>query len=149
MQSPANWNGNNWLSVKTRREKDQQSEVDFSDDSLIRKIIAQLKINHKFSRHRTERKNKRKIAIQGKVEKFEHDITVGDLFCVYKAQKGKCNLSGIIMLLGDIGENNRVFKLSVNRIDNKKGYTKNNIELVCLGFNSTDVSIKQIISKGQ
>lgn len=39
--------------------------------------------------------------------------------------------------------------MSLNRLDNKKGYIKENIELVYLGFNSTDVSKNQLHIKGQ
>ncbi|EAL67766.1 hypothetical protein DDB_G0279235 [Dictyostelium discoideum AX4] len=38
--------------------------------------------------------------------------------------------------------------MSLNRINNSKGYIKNN-ELVCLGFNSMDLSRNQLYSKGQ
>ncbi|KAM9983292.1 hypothetical protein ACTFIZ_000150 [Dictyostelium cf. discoideum] len=42
-----------------------------------------------------------------------------------------------------------VFRISINRINNKEGYIQGNVELICLGFNSFDRSNCQLFTNGQ
>ena len=55
-----------------------------------------------------------------------------------EAQKFKCHYSGIPMSLTDKGD----WKWSVERIDNNKGYTKDNCALICEEFQSTDFTVR-------
>jgi hypothetical protein len=64
------------------------------------------------------------------------DITREDILNLYKEQDGMCIFTGKKMLWDHLGEkiNSRIrnpLNISVDRIDSKKGYTKDNIQLVC------------------
>ena len=55
------------------------------------------------------------------------DITYEDLVNLWDNQKGLCALTGYTMsyTIGDMR------KVSIDRVDSDKGYTKDNIQLVC------------------
>lgn len=61
---------------------------------------------------------------------LEWDLSVEDCIDLWHAQGGRCALSGNVMSrhrgFGDVP-----FNLSFDRIDPKKGYTKNNVQLTC------------------
>ena len=85
------------------------------------------------------------------------EITLDDIKELYKKQDGKCALSGRTMTYESkeredkqhiINKNN----ISVDRIDSKKGYIKDNIQLVCAIVNRmkmlmTDDELKTIAEK--
>lgn len=69
----------------------------------------------------------RKRAIKNKLE---HNIKVQDLKELWNSQNGKCALTGVSMTI--IPDTGRVTtNMSLDRIDPNKGYTKDNIQLVC------------------
>lgn len=67
-----------------------------------------------------------------KVNILDSDLTKDDLVNLFKKQEGNCAISGIKMTYvtgkrtGMIPDN-----ISVDRIDSSKGYTRDNIQLVC------------------
>lgn len=80
-------------------------------------------------------------AILGKVKKCKGrslTITQDQLAKLWERQNGVCNITGIEMQLPG-NKRNRIPKcprlVSVDRIDNDKGYTIDNIHLVCLAIN--------------
>ena len=64
----------------------------------------------------------------------EFSIDVEYLVELYEKQKGLCSISGIKMThisgMGKVATN-----ISVDKIDNSKGYVKGNIQLLCLASN--------------
>ena len=66
-----------------------------------------------------------------KKRNINFDLTFNDLKLLYKQQGGLCALSGIKMTIKP-GTRKRInnTKLSVDRINNSKGYTKDNIQLI-------------------
>lgn len=60
-------------------------------------------------------------------------ISVNDLIELYKKQNGLCAISGRRM---SICNNKDLNSLSVDRLNSHKGYTKNNIRLVCWQVNT-------------
>lgn len=65
---------------------------------------------------------------------IHEDITKKYLVELFKTQNGNCNLTNISMTTEFIpykGRNKRIYNSSVDRIDSKKGYTIENIQLVC------------------
>ena len=65
----------------------------------------------------------------------EFNITKEDLHKLYDKQKGICMYSGIEMKHLKDGTGYHLDNISIDRIDNTKGYVKGNIALVCLAVN--------------
>lgn len=66
------------------------------------------------------------------------DITYDDLLNLYNIQEGKCAISGITLTYNRSSTNigHKINdNLSVDRIDSNKGYTKDNVQLVCTIIN--------------
>lgn len=80
----------------------------------------------------------------------EFNLDIDFLLQLYKDQKGLCALSKIKMkTLLYVGHDN--YNCSIDRIDNNKGYTKDNIRLVCsivnkMKLNMTDSELFLICS---
>lgn len=65
---------------------------------------------------------------------IEFNITKKDLKDLYDKQNGLCNISKIKMTYTTF-ERRKPFNISIDRIDSSKGYTKDNIQLVCMAVN--------------
>jgi hypothetical protein len=95
------------------------------------RIVLQLLLrNSKFSTKKREIKNFDK-------RDNTHDIDFNFLVELYNKQKGVCAYSGLPLKFNT----NEFWKISLERIDVFKGYTKDNICLICIEFNTSDRSI--------
>lgn len=74
----------------------------------------------------------RRIKSRAKERDFDFDLSVEDLLDLYKLQGGFCSLSGLPMTHSQESPD---YCISVDRIDNDKGYTKDNVTLVCYRAN--------------
>lgn len=85
---------------------------------------------------------------RAKLRKREYTILIQDLYDLYKSQNGLCALSGIKLTYSK-RNNKRIspYNISIDRIDSSKGYTKDNIHLVCASINSMklDYSVQEFI----
>jgi|APGre2960657373_1045057.scaffolds.fasta_scaffold42872_4 hypothetical protein len=81
----------------------------------------------------------KKGAKHGRSREIKVSITKDDLRKMLIASKGKCALSGLQM---DIKFNSR-YKVSVDRINSNKSYTKTNIQLVATCVNKAKMDLKQ------
>lgn len=72
-------------------------------------------------------------------ERLLHDISPEFLIHLYKEQKGLCAYSGLPLKFGSYLEHD--WTTSLERIDVTKGYTKDNVCLVCIEFNGPDRTI--------
>lgn len=84
---------------------------------------------------------------RSKSKNLEVSITIEDLRNLWILQNGKCALSGINMTY--IFNKGRTFtNVSIDRVDSKKGYTKDNIQLVCMVVNQmkSDLSKEELIN---
>tara|TARA_Y100000996_G_scaffold350877_1_gene290032 strand:- start:106 stop:441 length:336 start_codon:yes stop_codon:yes gene_type:complete len=66
------------------------------------------------------------------------DVTVEDLMELYEVQEGLCALSGLPMTRSSA---NSDYSLSIDRINNEIGYTKENLQLVCWRVNTMRSSL--------
>ena len=82
--------------------------------------------------HTKERLSKR---TSSKREDCLFDLSVHDLFEVYRKQFGRCHYSGICMRI------NGPFQISLERIDVFQGYSRDNIVLICDIFNTPVFSV--------
>lgn len=75
------------------------------------------------------------IKVRTKKKKFatEIDFDSDYLKDLFKTQNGKCYWSNLKML--EQASNHNLFQVSVDRLDNNKSYTKDNIVLCCLMIN--------------
>jgi hypothetical protein len=72
----------------------------------------------------------KKRTVKGRVDAGIFDITVDDLNDLWNNQKGLCYYSKLPM-----NYDKNEWKVSLERLNNKMGYTRDNICLVCLEFN--------------
>lgn len=81
-----------------------------------------------------------------KNKNFEHNINRETLLKLYDSQKGKCRLTGVEMTYIS-GQGMVETNISVDRIDPSKGYTPDNIWLVCLQANQmkTNMTVKKLL----
>lgn len=70
-------------------------------------------------------------------ERYNCSITLEELKEIYIKQSGKCYISGRKMKT-DVGSPDRV---SIDRIDSSKGYTKDNVGLACIQINIMKLDI--------
>lgn len=78
---------------------------------------------------RQEYKQLQKVFTQDKRLKLSHYILT-----VWKAQNGKCAISGLDMTY-ELGEGRIYTNVSIDQIMPSKGYTIDNIQLVCMAVN--------------
>lgn len=74
----------------------------------------------------------RRIKARAKERDFDFDLSVDDLLDLYEQQGGFCSLSRLPMTHSQESPD---YCISVDRIDNDKGYTKDNVTLVCYRAN--------------
>lgn len=95
-----------------------------------------------------------------KSAKIERNITVeitfDDVMNLYKIQRGKCAITGRKMTHNCVNDREadsqhimNLYNISIDRIDSTKGYTKNNIRLICAAVNRirldlTDIELSRI-----
>lgn len=65
---------------------------------------------------------------------LQFDLDYKFLYELYKKQEGKCAISGLPMTY-NVGHGRNYHNISIDRIDSTKGYTKDNVQLVCAQVN--------------
>ena len=75
---------------------------------------------------------------RGRLEAGQFDLSLSDLQALYDLQAGRCAYSGIPLKASGIGD----WQVSVERLDNKRGYVRDNVVLICQEFQSVDHSIR-------
>ena len=80
-----------------------------------------------------------KLKRGAKKRNLEFNITLKDIWNQYLKQDKKCALCGIELLWDKKAE----FKCSVDRIDSKKGYTKDNIQIIDYKINTMKMDLKE------
>lgn len=84
---------------------------------------------------------------RSKEKNIYNDLTLDYLMYLWEKQDGKCALTGMQMTYkfyeGRVNTN-----LSVDRIDSAKGYSKDNVQLVCMAANQmkNDLSMEEFIN---
>ena len=78
---------------------------------------------------------KRTLKNTRQVRSHEYDIDFDFMVGIYKAQRGLCAYSGIPLAFGSYRVKDWV--ASIERLDNNKGYTKDNVCLIALEFNTS------------
>lgn len=90
-----------------------------------------------------------------KKRKIHVTINYNDIHVLYTAQNGKCALTGTVMTHTQLTERTEDSQhilnpenISIDRIDSSKGYTKDNIQLVCAIVNRIKytLSLEQLIN---
>jgi hypothetical protein len=67
------------------------------------------------------------------------EFSLQNLYELFEAQNGLCKYSGIPLTFGSYKEIN--WTVSAERINNKIGYTKKNVILICYEFNTSDYTL--------
>lgn len=82
-----------------------------------------------------------------KYQSLEFDITKEYIKELYLKQDGKCAISNIPMTYIS-GSGKHATNISIDRIDSNKGYTKDNVQLVCSHVNmmKSDLSLEELYS---
>ena len=77
---------------------------------------------------------------RAKLKEWSFDLDLDFLTDLYLAQNGRCALSDIPFVWGtlaDLSVPHDPFMPSLDRIDSRKGYTRDNVQLVCWAVNDT------------
>ena len=101
------------------RQLSYQRRVSDNPESYLKTLYAKSKASVKKGRRRV----------------MEFDITVKDVIDLYYKQQGRCALSGVIMTHHLDGTGHKEFNISIDRLNNDKGYIPNNIRLVAYRLN--------------
>lgn len=72
-----------------------------------------------------------KLSNAMKRNKTGSNLTLDEILDVWNSQEGKCALTGLKLETCQWG----TLKASIDRIDSKKGYTKENIQIICATLN--------------
>lgn len=82
---------------------------------------------------------------RAKKEKVHFDMTKFDLLKIYDLQKGKCFYTDEILHINS-GKGRLPNSLSIDRVDNSKGYTKQNVVLCTSRFNTikSNMSLEEV-----
>ena len=72
----------------------------------------------------------RKVRYRSKKYKHDNELDINFLLDIYNKQKGKCAITGLKMTYS-VGNGWTYKNVSIDRIDPTKGYTKENVQLVC------------------
>lgn len=75
---------------------------------------------------------------RAKKKNLNFDLTSEYIRFLFNSQNGKCAISGLNMVLNKRSrtlKDKTLYYASIDRIDNNKGYTKDNVQFVCLGVN--------------
>lgn len=64
----------------------------------------------------------------------EFEITVEQMVDLFEKQNGKCALTGMDLII-KMDKKNRHDTVSIDRIDSDKGYTLDNVQLICYAIN--------------
>lgn len=69
--------------------------------------------------------------------KYDNNLTVENLKLIWEKQSGKCAITGLQMVLPETTASTNVGPkcVSIDRIDNTKGYIIENVQLVCYSAN--------------
>jgi len=91
--------------------------------------------------------NKRFLGLKDRAKRLnlEVNIDLDYLKEIWNTQQGKCALSKIDMT--NVSNNGRILtNLSIDRIDSKKGYIKDNIQFVCMAINQmkSDLTLDEL-----
>ena len=62
-------------------------------------------------------------------------ITVDDLVALWEKQEGRCAISGVFLTHHKDGLGHKEYNVSIDRIQNARGYTPQNTQLVCFRAN--------------
>lgn len=80
-------------------------------------------------------KSKSKVTTGNRPAHIDWRITVDDLVALWKKQKGRCAISGVILTHHKDGSGHKEFNASLDRISPEFGYVPENIQLVCYRVN--------------
>lgn len=82
---------------------------------------------------------------RAKLKNQYYDIDLEFMYEMWNKQKGKCALTGIPMTVTEHGRTNT--NISLDRIDSNKGYTKDNVHLICsaVNFMKSNLSLDEFI----
>jgi hypothetical protein len=124
--------------------------VNEREESFIGPIISRSTLWARFNSEKVHKQYlKKKGTLKGKLTNlvtqskyrasksgWEHWVDVEFLAGLFERQLGKCALSGIQMeIVGKRGSDEYWKSISIDRIDSSKGYTEDNVQLVCTGVN--------------
>ena len=63
------------------------------------------------------------------------NLKLEDMFILYEQQHGLCAITGTVMTYQSTMDNNNDRNISLDRIDNTKGYVLDNVQYVCKRVN--------------
>jgi len=124
------WNHNKIKDLILILEKNTENNIDFKEENLKYNFLKKL-YNGAVSRTKERQNNKNSEKRDNTI-----DITFEFLIKLFNKQKGLCYYSGIPLQFGSF--KNKSWVTFLERKDPLKGYTQDNVCLICLEFQATD-----------
>lgn len=122
------------LKYKKEWNRKKRSDPEYKANELKNNRKRSSDPNYKVSRKKTRNKNWVKALLQRVLNKDkECDLNHEYILKLFEKQKGKCFWFGFKMI--DCLNDRHPLQPSLDRIDNNKGYTKDNVVLCCLAAN--------------
>jgi hypothetical protein len=106
-------------SCRACKTKAQQIRRSASPENYLKGVLASNRTSHK---RRT-------------LMDMDYSITIEDLVDLWEKQEGQCALSNVFMTHHKDGSGTKEYNASIDRINGNKGYTPDNIQLVCYRIN--------------
>lgn len=116
---------------KCKNSQNKEARTNYSEDQLLKFLI---------------KKRYLESVKRAKEKEIENSISEEYILELYNLQKGKCAISNIDMTY-NIDSGRTYTNLSIDRKDSKLGYTKSNIQLVCMSVNQlkSDLDMETVV----
>jgi hypothetical protein len=100
---------------------------------MFSSVVCKNKFNHKRHNYKYQIKSKSRtpyVFLNAILKKKQRELNIDEVYGIYLRQKGLCAITKRVMT-HELGNGKVQTNISIDRIDSAKGYTIDNVQLVC------------------